>query len=229
VHLGVNVNFKWIDTSTIDPANVVRRLNDCHGIIVPGGFGVRGTEGKIECIRYARENKVPYLGLCLGFQMAVIEYARNVCGIKDANSTEFDADCEHAVIDILPEQKRSKAWAGNMRWAAKTSTSRPAHWQRSCSKTPARIRLRFRHRYEVDPRYIPTLEEHGIDFLWPAPASADHADLELPKDIHPFFPGYAKRTPSSRAVRCGPQPFFIGLVKAAMEFASRTRAQVQSI
>src|SRR3954466_1997170 len=119
VHLGVNVNFKWLDTTTIEPANVVRRLNDCHGIIVPGGFGVRGTEGKIECIRYARENKVPYLGLCLGFQMAVIEYARNVCGIKDANSTEFDADCEHAVIDILPEQKKIEGLGGNMRLGGK--------------------------------------------------------------------------------------------------------------
>ena len=119
VHLGVNVNFKWIDTSTIEDTNVVRRLNDCHGIIVPGGFGVRGTEGKIECIRYARENKVPYLGLCLGFQMAVIEYARNVCGIKDANSTEFDADCEHAVIDILPEQKKIEGLGGNMRLGGK--------------------------------------------------------------------------------------------------------------
>src|SRR5579862_3269764 len=105
-HLGVNVNFKWIDTSTIDPANVVRRLNDCHGIIVPGGFGVRGTDGKIECIRYARENKVPYLGLCLGFQMAVIEFARNVCGITNANSTEFEPGAEQPVIDILPEQKK---------------------------------------------------------------------------------------------------------------------------
>src|SRR5580658_29243 len=90
VHLGVNVNFKWIDTTAVDPSTVAKRLVDCHGIIVPGGFGVRGTEGKIECIRYARQNKVPYLGLCFGFQMAVIEFARNVCGIADASSTEFE-------------------------------------------------------------------------------------------------------------------------------------------
>src|SRR5271155_3225998 len=93
VHLGVNVNFKWLDTTAIDPANVTKRLSDVDGIIVPGGFGIRGTEGKIECIRYARENRVPYLGLCLGFQMAVIEFARNVCGMSDANSTEFEKNC----------------------------------------------------------------------------------------------------------------------------------------
>src|SRR5208282_5171070 len=105
VQLGINVNFRWIDTTGIDASNVANKLDDCHGIIVPGGFGVRGTEGKIECIRYARENKMPYLGLCLGFQMAVIEFARNVCGIHDAHSTEFDKNCKNAVIDILPEQK----------------------------------------------------------------------------------------------------------------------------
>ncbi|HEV8379215.1 MAG TPA: CTP synthase, partial [Tepidisphaeraceae bacterium] len=88
VHLDCNVQLKWIDTTTLESSNAARRLADCHGIIVPGGFGSRGTEGKIECIRYARENRVPYLGLCLGFQMAVIEFARNVCGIVGANSTE---------------------------------------------------------------------------------------------------------------------------------------------
>src|SRR5437763_6736102 len=119
VHLGVNVNFKWLDTTAIDPANVVKRLGDVDGIIVPGGFGVRGTEGKIECIRYARENKVPYLGLCLGFQMAVIEYARNVCGIRDAHSSEFDKNCKNAVIDILPEQKMIEGLGGNMRLGGK--------------------------------------------------------------------------------------------------------------
>src|SRR4029453_2664335 len=100
-------------------SSVTRHLRDCHGIIVPGGFGVRGTEGKIDSIRYARENKVPYLGLCLGFQMAVIEYARNVCGIGDANSTEFDARSKNPVIDILPEQKKIEGLGGNMRLGGK--------------------------------------------------------------------------------------------------------------
>src|SRR5204863_9007353 len=114
VHLGVDVELRWLDTTGIDATNVEKRLAGCHGIIVPGGFGVRGTEGKIECIRHAREHRVPYLGLCLGFQMAVIEYARNVCGIAEANSSEFKADCSVAVIDVLPEQKRIEGLGGNM-------------------------------------------------------------------------------------------------------------------
>ena len=228
VHLGVNVNFKWIDTSTIDPANVVRRLNDCHGIIVPGGFGVRGTEGKIECIRYARENKVPYLGLCLGFQMAVIEYARNVCGIKDANSTEFDADCKFAVIDILPEQKKIEGLGGNMRLGGKDVDVKPGTRASRLFDGAKRIRLRFRHRYEVDPRYIPTLEEHGMIFSGRHPQQPIMQILELPSDIHPYFIGtQAHPELTSRPLR--PQPLFMGLVKAAAEFAQRTEAQVQSI
>src|SRR3954465_15841686 len=218
VHLGVNVNFKWIDTSTIDPANVVRRLNDCHGIIVPGGFGVRGTEGKIECIRYARENKVPYLGLCLGFQMAVIEYARNVCGIKDANSTEFDADCEHAVIDILPEQKKIEGLGGNMRLGGKDVEVTPGTLASKLFDNAKRIRLRFRHRYEVDPRYIPTLEEHGMIFSGRHPQQPIMQILELPQDIHPYFIGtQAHPELTSRPLR--PSPFFMGFTKAAAAFA----------
>src|SRR5207245_10298111 len=107
VHLDCNVQLKWIDTTTLEPSNAARRLSDCHGIIVPGGFGVRGTEGKIECIRYARESRVPYLGLCLGFQMAVTEFARNVCGIKGANSTEFDPGCPPPVIHVQPQQEKT--------------------------------------------------------------------------------------------------------------------------
>src|SRR3984957_3911275 len=125
VHLGVTVNFQCLDTTAIDPANVVKRLGDVDGIIVPGGFGVRGTEGKIECIRYARENKIPYLGLCLGFQMAVIEYARNVCGIPDAGSSEFDRNCKNCVIDILPEQKMIEGLGGNMRLGGRDIELKP--------------------------------------------------------------------------------------------------------
>jgi CTP synthase len=228
VHLGANVNLKWLDTTAIDPANVVRRLSDCHGIIVPGGFGVRGTEGKIECIRYAREQKVPYLGLCLGFQMAVIEYARNVCGIKGANSSELDPGCQHPVIDILPEQKKIEGLGGNMRLGGKDVVIKPNTLACKLFDNAEHIRLRFRHRYEVDPRYIAALEEHGMIFSGRHPQQPIMQILELPQDAHPYFIGtQAHPELTSRPLR--PQPFFMGLIKAALEHAHQPRRAPQPV
>ncbi|HEV2295874.1 MAG TPA: CTP synthase [Tepidisphaeraceae bacterium] len=228
VHLGVNVNFKWMDTTDIDTGNVAKRLRDVHGIIVPGGFGARGTEGKIECIRFARENKVPYLGLCLGFQMAVIEYARNVCGILDANSTEFDVRSKNPVIDILPEQKKIEGLGGNMRLGGKDVDIKPDTLAFKLFDNQTRIRLRFRHRYEVDPKYIPTLEEHGLVFSGKAPGQPIMQIVELPQDVHPYFIGtQAHPELTSRPLR--PQPMFLGLVKAAMEFAEGKSRQPQAV
>jgi CTP synthase len=227
-HLGINVNFKWIDTSTIDAANVVRRLDDADGIIVPGGFGIRGTEGKIECIRYARENKVPYLGLCLGFQMAVIEFARNVCGIKTANSSEFDPQCPTPVIDILPEQKKIEGLGGNMRLGGKVIELKSDTLAWRLFNKQQSVRLRFRHRYEVDPKYVPVLEEHGMIFSGKAPGYPIMQILELPTEMHPFFIGtQAHPELTSRPLR--PQPLFMGLVQAAMEFAEKKAKTAQAV
>src|SRR5580700_4101405 len=215
VQLGVNVNFKWIDTTSIDASNVAKRLADCHGIIVPGGFGVRGTEGKIECIRFARENKMPYLGLCLGFQMAVIEFARNVCGIDGANSTEFEKNCINAVIDILPEQKRIEGLGGNMRLGGKDVELRPGTFAAELFGNAGKIRLRFRHRYEVDPKYIKTLEEHGLIFSGKHPSQPLMQILELSQETHPYFLGtQAHPELTSRPLR--PSPLFLGFCQAAM-------------
>jgi CTP synthase len=220
IQLGVNVNFKWLDTTSIDPANVTKRLADADGIIVPGGFGVRGTEGKIECIRYARENRVPYLGLCLGFQMAVIEFARNVCGIRDAHSTEFDKNCKNAVIDVLPEQKMIEGLGGNMRLGGKDIVLKPGTIAAGLFGNAATVRLRFRHRYEVDPKYIEILEQHGLIFSGKHPTQPLMQILELPYSVHPYFVGtQAHPELTSRPLR--PQPMFLGLVKAAMEFAAQ--------
>ena len=228
VHLGVEVKFKWIDTTQIDSSNVERRLADCHGIIVPGGFGARGTEGKIECIRYARENKIPFLGLCLGFQMAVIEYARNVCGIKTANSSEFDPQCPTPVIDILPEQKKIEGLGGNMRLGGKDIDLKRGSLASRLFNNANRIRLRFRHRYEVDPKYIPTLEEHGLIFSGKAPNFPIMQVLELPQDVHPYFIGtQAHPELTSRPLR--PQPLFMGLVQAAVEFAGKKAKAEQAV
>ncbi len=228
VHQGVGVNFKWLDTTTIDPGNVAKRLADCHAIIVPGGFGVRGTEGKIDCIRYARENKMPYLGLCLGFQMAVIEYARNVCGLGDANSTEFDPKCANPVIDILPEQKKIEGLGGNMRLGGKDVLVKPGTVAARLFENAERIRLRFRHRYEVDPKYIATLEQHGMVFSGKAPNHPIMQILELPPEVHPFFLGtQAHPELTSRPLR--PQPMFMGLVQAAVEYARQHHRQPQAV
>jgi CTP synthase len=225
VHLGVNVNFKWLDTTAIDPANVVKRLGDVDGIIVPGGFGVRGTEGKIECIRYARENKIPYLGLCLGFQMAVIEYARNVCGIPDAHSTEFDKTCKNAVIDILPEQKMIEGLGGNMRLGGRDVVLTPHTLAAELFNNAAQTRLRFRHRYEVDPKYIGILEKHGMIFSGRHPSQPLMQILELPRETHPYFVGtQAHPELTSRPLR--PQPLFMGLVKAALAHAEKTESSL---
>ncbi len=228
VHLGAEVKFKWIDTTTIDRGNVARRLEGCHGIIVPGGFGVRGTEGKIECIRHARETRMPYLGLCLGFQMAVIEYARNVCGIAGANSSEFEPKCSDPVIDILPEQKKIEGLGGNMRLGGKDIDLKPNTLAARLFDNASRIRLRFRHRYEVDPKYIPTLESNGMIFSGKAPGQPIMQILELSQDVHPYFVGtQAHPELTSRPLR--PSPLFLGFVKAAIEFSESKRPEPQTV
>jgi CTP synthase len=222
VHLGCNVNLRWLDTTMLDAASVGRRLEDVQGIIVPGGFGVRGTEGKIECIRWARENKIPFLGLCLGFQMAVIEYARNVCGISDADSTEFDPRCSSPVIDILPEQKKIEGLGGNMRLGGKDIELKRGTLVSRLYNNASKIRLRFRHRYEVDPKFIPALEEHGLIFSGKAPNHPIMQVLELPQDVHPYFLGtQAHPELSSRPLR--PSPMFLGFVQAAMDVAEQKK------
>lgn len=228
VHLGVNVNFRWLDTTAIDPSVIARQLNNVNGIIVPGGFGVRGTEGKIECIRHARENKIPYLGLCLGFQMAVVEYARHVCGLRDAHSSEFDKHHQDAVIDILPEQKIIEGLGGNMRLGGKEVELVPGTLAARLFGNAARVRLRFRHRYEVDPKYIELLERNGMVFSGRHPTQPIMQVLELPEDVHPFFVGtQAHPELTSRPLR--PQPLFMGLVRAAMAHAEATRRSAQAV
>jgi CTP synthase len=228
VHLDCNVQLKWIDTTTIEASNVARRLADCHGIIVPGGFGSRGAEGKLECIRHVREARVPYLGLCLGFQMAVIEFARNVCGIVGANSTEFEPRCANPVIDILPEQKKIEGLGGNMRLGGKDISLKSNTLVSRLFNNATQIRLRFRHRYEVDPRYIDTLERNGLVFSGKAPNHPIMQVLELPQDVHPFFLGtQAHPELTSRPLR--PQPMFMGFIQAALDQAANPAVQAQQV
>jgi len=214
IALGCNVNIKWIETTDIDDGNTADNLSDIDGIIVPGGFGIRGTEGKISCIKYARENDLPYLGLCLGFQMAVIEFARNVCGLTNANSSEIDHDCIEAVIDILPEQKKIEGLGGNMRLGGRDIEikSKTLAWKLFGKKNT--VRMRFRHRYEVDPRYIDVLENGGMTFSGKAPNQPIMQILELPS--HRFFMG-TQAHPCLTSRPLNPNPMFVGLVAAAKQ------------
>jgi CTP synthase len=230
-HAGCNVHIEWIDTSEIWPEGtepeqrkhyVAERLKGLHGILVPGGFGNRGVEGKIECVRYARENKIPFLGVCLGFQMAVVEFARNVCKLEGADSTEFNTNAKDPVIDILPEQKKIEGLGGNMRLGAKDIDIIPGSLLSKLydeGHGPAHTkRLRFRHRYEVDPNYIETLTKNGLIFSGRHPSQPIMQMLELPTSMHPYFVG-TQAHPCLTSRPLSPDGMFLGLVMAALHRA----------
>jgi CTP synthase len=212
--LGCDVNIKWIETTSVGDKNAGKHLDDVDGIIVPGGFGTRGAEGKVSCIRYARENEIPYLGLCFGFQMAVIEFARNVCGLEKANSTEIVPDSSEPVIDILPEQKKIEGLGGNMRLGGRDIELKEKSIAWQLFGKADLVRMRFRHRYEVDPQYIEQLESNGMIFSGKSPKYPIMQILEIPS--HPFFMGtQAHPCLTSRPLR--PQPMFVGLLAASMQ------------
>lgn len=194
--------------------HIIEKLKNADAIVVPGGFGKRGIEGKIEAIRYARENGVPYLGLCLGMQVAVIEFARSVCGLKHANSSEFDPSSPYPVIDILPEQKKVLNLGGTMRLGNTPISLRPG------SKTAKIYRKnlvfeRHRHRYEVNPKYHAVLEKHGL--LLSGRMAKDKRLVEFVEiPDHPFFIAtQAHPEFLSRFMR--PHPLFLGLLKSSKE------------
>jgi CTP synthase len=214
IALGADAKIKWIDTTHITETNAADHLSDVDGIIVPGGFGTRGAEGKIECIKYARENKLPYLGLCFGFQMAVIEFARNVCGLKDANSTEIKPNCDTPVIDILPEQKKIEGLGGNMRLGGRDIQIKKDTLASKLFNKADSVRMRFRHRYEVDPQYIEQLEAAGMVFSGKAPDYPIMQILEIAD--HPFFMG-TQAHPCLTSRPLNPHPMFTAFVAAAMQ------------
>ncbi|MBA7617617.1 CTP synthase [subsurface metagenome] len=212
--LGCKTEIKWIETTSITDENVGDHLKNIDGIIVPGGFGTRGAEGKIACAKYARQNSLPYLGLCFGFQMAVIEFARNVCGLKQANTTEIDPDCTEPVIDMLPEQKKIEGLGGNMRLGGRDIELKKQTLAWKLFGKADSVRMRFRHRYEVDPRYIEQLEAAGLVFSGKAPNQPIMQILEI--SSHPYFCAtQAHPCLTSRPLK--PQPMFVGLVAAAMQ------------
>ncbi len=216
MHNNVEIDIKWIETTAIEEGKttVEKELEGVAGIVVPGGFGKRGVEGKIMCLKWVRENNIPYLGLCYGFQMAVIEFARNVCGLKDAHTTEVAPNTSHQVIDILPEQKKIEGLGGNMRLGVRDVEIKKGTkaWELYGKKETGRER--FRHRYEVNPEYIPILEKHGLVFSGKAPNHPIMQVLELP--THKFFMG-SQFHPEFTSRPLQPNPMYMGFVKACLE------------
>ncbi len=225
-HLGARIGLRWIDTTEVDQAKIDQHASELDGVIVPGGFGSRGVEGKIAFVRAAREGQLPYLGICLGFQVAVIEFARNVLGLDDASSTEFWADTPHPVISELPEQKRIEGLGGTMRLGGQDLQIVPGTLAHFLYGGRPSIRERFRHRYEVEPKYIEQLEAAGLVFSGRHPTRPIMQFLELrrpsgeapgdgPIVTHPYFVG-AQFHPELTGRPLRPQPMFMGLIAAAI-------------
>ena len=213
VFLGCRVQLCWVDASEITDDNVAAALADADGIIVPAAFGTRGADGKIACLKHARTTGLPCFGICYGFQMAVIEFARNVCGMADANSTEIDNECAFPVINILPEQKKIEGLGGTMRLGGQDVDIKESTL--AFDMFGPRMRMRFRHRYEVDPQYIERLEAGGLVFSGKSPRAEIMNVLELPRALHPYYVGtQAHPELTSRPLQA--QPFFVGLVHAAL-------------
>ncbi len=214
-HLGVKVNLKWIDTTFLNEEKAAKELAEVQGILVPGAFGSRGAEGKISCIKYARENKIPYLGLCYGFQMATIEYARNVCGLVGANSTEVEQNTPHPVIDLLPEQQRIAELGGNMRLGGHNIEVKENTLAYELYGNTL-VRERFRHRWECNPLYIQQLEEKGLIFSGKAPGREIMQILELPREMHPYFVA-TQAHPEFTSRPLNPNPMYLGFVRAVRD------------
>ena len=215
----VHPEIKWIDSKEFEKnPKKMKILNDFDGIIIPGGFGSTGVEGKIMTVEYVRKNKIPFLGLCFGLQIAVIEHARNICGLKGANSSEIDKKAKYPVIDILPEQKKlikKKQYGATMRLGAyeavlkDNSIVRDLYGKKNVSE-------RHRHRYEVNTDYIKRLEDKGLIFSGISPDRRLMEFLELPKNVHPFFVA-TQAHPEFTSRPLDPNPLFSGFMEAAIK------------
>jgi CTP synthase len=208
------VKVSWIDAETLSSEEVKRCLAVVDGILVPGGFGVRGIEGKIRAVTFARESNIPFLGICLGLQCAVVEFARNVVGLRRANSSEFDLETPHPVIDLMPAQKEIKSMGGTMRLGAY-----PCHLKEGTKAGNAYkqkiVYERHRHRYEVNPNYHEKLSQAGLVFSGLSPDGELVEIVEIPEhrwfvatQFHPEF--------KSRPTR--PHPLFREFIGAALQY-----------
>jgi len=209
-HLRCKINLRWVETSDLKDTT---DIEDVDGVVVPGGFGSRGTEGKINVVRMVRERGIPFLGLCLGLHMAVIELARNVCGLEGANSTEMDPEAPHPVIAILPEQRDVREKGGTMRLGAYKALLKEGSRVRELYGAPEAYE-RHRHRYEVNPEYHEILQENGMVFSGLSEDGRLVEFIEL-RD-HPFFVA-TQAHPELKSRMEVPAPLFYGFVRACLE------------
>ena len=213
---GTKIDIRWVNSEEIEEnkPDLSEVFKDIDGIIVPGGFGYRGIEGKIEAIRYARENKIPYLGLCLGMQCAVIEFARNVCAMKKANSSEFIPDTRYPVIDLMSDQEDVTEKGGTMRLGIYPCKLKDGTRARTLYDNKEIIYERHRHRYEVSNELRPILEKTGLVISGTSPDGRLVEIIEL-KD-HPYFEA-TQAHPEFKSRPNRPHPLFLGFIEAALK------------
>jgi CTP synthase len=215
--LGRKPEIEWLDAEAFEKdKSALASLSGYHGIIIPGGFGSRGVEGKILAINYLREHGIPYFGLCYGMQLAVVEFARNVLGIKGAHTTEIAIDAQDPVVDILPEQRKNlkeKNFGATMRLGAYPALLKKGTQARRAYGT-GEISERHRHRFEINPDYIERIEKGGIIFSGVSPDRRLMEVMELPKSVHPFFLG-TQFHPELKSRPLHPHPLFVEFVRAA--------------
>lgn len=207
------IDIKWVDSETITEDNVDGLLGDVDGILVPGGFGTRGIEGMITAIRYARENKIPFLGLCLGMQLTIVEYARNVVGFRDAHSIEMDPNTTHPVIALMPDQNGIEDIGGTLRLGAYPCVLAKDSLAHSLYGTD-NISERHRHRYEVNNDFRAVLTEKGLLLSGTSPDNRIVEMCELPG--HPFYIA-TQGHPELKSRPNRPHPLFRGLIEAALK------------
>jgi CTP synthase len=224
------VEIRWVPSDDCrTPAGATAALSGVDGVLVPGGFGVRGIEGKLGAVRYARERGIPALGLCLGLQCMVIETARSLAGLSDANSTEFDPGTPHPVISTMADQvdvvAGERDMGGTMRLGAYPEVLRPGTLVAEAYGA-TEVSARHRHRYEVNNDYRSRLEDAGLVVSGTSPDGRLVEYVELPRSMHPFFVGtQAHPEFTSRPTR--PQPLFRAFVRAAMEYDAAERLPVE--
>jgi CTP synthase len=224
----LSVGVRWIESEELMEEDYEERLRDFDAILVPGGFGKRGIAGMIKAIAYARKSKTPYFGICLGMQTACIEYARNMCGLKDADSTEFDAETPYPVIFKLRDLVNVEELGGTMRLGAWPCQLAPASLARETYGGAEEISERHRHRYEFNPEFRETLERAGLRFSGISPDQKFVEMVELPREVHPWFLG-CQFHPEYKSKPLQAHPLFASFVRAAYENRLRAETAVEQL